>query len=214
MPYPGLLHPEPLPLWQATADLYLHRRYSNTVLSQSLWGLWVLVHTRFVWALWASLVGKGFDSKCDFTPPTIFLGLLLCPWMWGILECGGSNILQLMVVQQWVVVLEFSQEKLIARPSITTSYAKLRLNYSELSLQRDSAGPCGPLGPRRCRFLQKDVFPQDFLIEDGFGEKHCGSKWGSVDVNKGPGRLKFSSQTALSCDVVVFQSFLLEITRL
>ena len=35
MPYPGLLHPEPLQ--QATADLYLHRRHSNTVLAQSLW---------------------------------------------------------------------------------------------------------------------------------------------------------------------------------
>ena len=49
-----------------------------------MWSLWVLVHTRLVWALWVSLVGKGFDSKCDFTPPTVFLGLLLCPWMWGI----------------------------------------------------------------------------------------------------------------------------------
>ena len=29
MPQPGLLHPEPLPLLQATADLYLHRRHSN-----------------------------------------------------------------------------------------------------------------------------------------------------------------------------------------
>ena len=48
MPHPGLLHPEPLPLRQATADLYLHRRHPNTVRAQSLWGLWVLVHTRFV----------------------------------------------------------------------------------------------------------------------------------------------------------------------
>ena len=24
----------------------------------------------------------GFDSKHDFAPPTIFLGLLLCPWTW------------------------------------------------------------------------------------------------------------------------------------
>ena len=24
----------------------------------------------------------GFDSKCDFAPPTFLLGLLLCPWMW------------------------------------------------------------------------------------------------------------------------------------
>ena len=48
MLYPGLLHPEPLPLQQSTADLYLHKRHSNTVLSQSLWGLWVLVCTRYV----------------------------------------------------------------------------------------------------------------------------------------------------------------------
>ena len=59
------------------------RRSSNTALSQSLWSLWVLVCTRFVWALWASLVGMGFDSKCHFAPPTILLGPL-CPWMWVI----------------------------------------------------------------------------------------------------------------------------------
>ena len=45
MPYP---QPEPLSLWKTTADLYLHRRCSNTVLSQSLWGPWILVRTRFV----------------------------------------------------------------------------------------------------------------------------------------------------------------------
>ena len=48
VPYPSLLHPEPLSLWQSTADPYLHRRCSSTVLSQSLWGPWVLVQTRFV----------------------------------------------------------------------------------------------------------------------------------------------------------------------
>ena len=31
-----------------------------------------------------SLAGTGFDSKHEFTTPTIFLGLLLCPWTWGI----------------------------------------------------------------------------------------------------------------------------------
>ena len=72
--------PEPLSLWQSTTDLYLHRTGSNTVLSQSLWGPWVLVHTRFVWALWASLAGTGFDSKCEFASPTTLLVLLLCPW--------------------------------------------------------------------------------------------------------------------------------------
>ena len=38
----------------------------------------------FVWALWASLAGMGFHPKCNFTPPTILLGLFLCPWTWGI----------------------------------------------------------------------------------------------------------------------------------
>ena len=33
---------------QTTADLHLLRRYPNTVLAQSLLGLWVLVHTRCV----------------------------------------------------------------------------------------------------------------------------------------------------------------------
>ena len=47
-------------------------------------GLCVLVCTRFVWALWASLADMGFDSKHDFTPPTILLGLIFCSWMWGI----------------------------------------------------------------------------------------------------------------------------------
>ena len=35
MPYPGLLHPEPLR--QATADPHLHMRHSDPVLAQSVW---------------------------------------------------------------------------------------------------------------------------------------------------------------------------------
>ena len=73
MPYPGLLHPEPLPLRQATADLYFDRRHSNTVLS---WSLCPGVHKVCLGPL-MSLAGMGFDSKCDFAPPTILLGLLL-----------------------------------------------------------------------------------------------------------------------------------------
>ena len=48
MPYSSLLHTQPLPLKQSTADPDLFRRHPNTVLSQSLWGPWVLVHSRFV----------------------------------------------------------------------------------------------------------------------------------------------------------------------
>ena len=40
--------PEPLPLQQSTADPYLSRIYSDTILSQSLCVLWVLVCPRFV----------------------------------------------------------------------------------------------------------------------------------------------------------------------
>ena len=107
MPCQGLLHPEPL--WQATADPYLHRRHSDTVMATSLWGLWVLVCTRFIWTLWASLVGMGFDSKHDFAPPILFLGLSFA------LGCGvsflvGFNILLSMVIQLQIVILEFLQD--------------------------------------------------------------------------------------------------------
>ena len=65
-------------------------------------------------------MGIGFDSKCD-SAPTVLLGLLLCPWIWGIFFSVGSNILLSMVVQQLVAVLEFSQEKMSACPSIPPS---------------------------------------------------------------------------------------------
>ena len=35
-------------------------------------------------------MGMGFDSKHEFTPPTVLLGLLLCPWTWSI----SSQLLQ------------------------------------------------------------------------------------------------------------------------
>ena len=53
-------------------------------LSQSLWGPWVLVCTGFVWALSRSLAGLVFDSRRELAPPTVLLGLLLCPWTRGI----------------------------------------------------------------------------------------------------------------------------------
>ena len=86
MPHPGLLHPEPLPLWQATADPHLHRRHLNT--QKQVW-----LSLCLVWC------AKGFDSKCNFAPPTILLWLLLFPWMW-VMILVGSNILLLIVVQQ------------------------------------------------------------------------------------------------------------------
>ena len=38
----------------------------------------------FVGVCLGSLVGIWFDSKCDFAPPTVLLGLLLCLWTWSI----------------------------------------------------------------------------------------------------------------------------------
>ena len=60
-----------LSLWQSTDDPYLHRDAQTQFCLSLCGGLWVLVCTRFVWALLASLAGMGFDSKCKFAPPTI-----------------------------------------------------------------------------------------------------------------------------------------------
>ena len=64
-----------------------------------------------------SLAGRGFDSKCDFAPPTILLGVSPLPLDMGYLFLVASNILLSMVVQQCVVILEFLQEKMSAHPS-------------------------------------------------------------------------------------------------
>ena len=57
MPHPGLLHPEPLPLQQATAHPYLCRRHSKAGLAQSLQG--PLVRTRFCLSPWNISGGYG-----------------------------------------------------------------------------------------------------------------------------------------------------------
>ena len=81
MPHLDLSPSELLPLQQATDNLYLCRRHSNTQ-----WQVWLslcrvsMCAQGLVWALWSSLVGMWSDSKCDFTTPTILLRLLLCPW--------------------------------------------------------------------------------------------------------------------------------------
>ena len=68
--------PESLPLQQSTADPYRLGKNPSTALSQSLGSLGPVAHKVCL----NPLVGMGFDSKCDFAPPTILLGLLSC---WG-----------------------------------------------------------------------------------------------------------------------------------
>ena len=82
MPQPGLLHPEPLPLQQATADPYFHRRHSNTqrpvwfspcgvswyemVLfepSECLWWVWGLI-LNVILSLLPSCLGFSFAFGC------------------------------------------------------------------------------------------------------------------------------------------------------
>ena len=80
---PGLPQPEPLSPQRATAGLW-HSNTQRQILL-SLCGVSGCCWAQgLVGALWASLAVMGFDSKYDFAPPTILLGLLLCPWMWGI----------------------------------------------------------------------------------------------------------------------------------
>ena len=83
MPYPSLLYPEPVPLRQATADPYFHRRHSNTVLSQSLWvsGSW-------------STEGLFEPSECLWWEWGLILNanspLLPSCWGFSALGCGVS----------------------------------------------------------------------------------------------------------------------------
>ena len=64
MPYPCLLHPEPLSLWQSTGDQYFHRRCLNSSVSISVWSLGPGVHKVCFGPL--SLPGIGFVSKFLF----------------------------------------------------------------------------------------------------------------------------------------------------
>ena len=140
MPYVGLLHPESLSLWQATADLYLCRRHSNTVLAQSLWGLWV-------WCL----QGLFEPSECLWWVWCLILNAIfpLLPFCWGFsfaLWCGvsflvGSNILLLTVVQQWVIILKFSQDKISTCPSTPPSWISLPLPCKLLNFSCDQLEP-------------------------------------------------------------------------
>ena len=83
----------------------------------------------FVWALRASLAGMGFDSKCYLSPPTILLGLLLCPWTWCIFF-GGIQHFLVDGCSAAIVILEFSQEKMSTCPSTPPSCLCSRMGIS------------------------------------------------------------------------------------
>ena len=74
---------------QSTADTYLLRTHPNTILSVSVGSLGPGAHKVCLSPLSFS-GGIGFDSKHNFAPPTILLGLHFCPSMWDI----SSKLLQ------------------------------------------------------------------------------------------------------------------------
>ena len=107
----------------------------------------------FVWALWASLVGMGFDSKCNFTPPTILLGLLLCPWMWGIFFWWDYI--------QFSSVQSLSRVQLFATPWTAARQASLSITNSRSLLKLMSIGSVMSANHLiLCRaLLQPSIFP-------------------------------------------------------
>ena len=111
----------PCPLWQATAASYLHRRQTLKGRSDSVSMGSPGVHkvlfepSEHLWWVW------GLILNVIFAPPTILLGASPLPLDMGCLFLVGSNILLLMVVQQRVLILEFSQKKMSTRPSTPPS---------------------------------------------------------------------------------------------
>ena len=63
-------------------------KYSMADVAQSLVGSLGPGTHKVLFESFESLAGIGFDTKCDFALPTIFLGFLLCPCTWGIFFGG------------------------------------------------------------------------------------------------------------------------------
>ena len=72
-------------------------KYSMADVAQSLVGSLGPGTHKVLFESFESLAGIGFDTKCDFALPTIFLGFLLCPCTWGIFF-GGIQLSSLRVV--------------------------------------------------------------------------------------------------------------------
>ena len=120
---PALLLPVFLSLWEATADPCLCRRPSHTqrqVWLSLLWGSLLLsvgfgahkilfMPSKSLWQVW----GLILNVIAPLLPSCCFSFVLGC----GVAFLGGSNILFLMVIQQLVVILVFSQEKMGTHPS-------------------------------------------------------------------------------------------------
>ena len=120
MPYPGLLYSEPLPLQQATVDPDLHtqtlkgRSGSVSVGSPDV-PKDLLELSKHLWWVW------GLILNAISLPRHRLSGSFPFPLDVGYIFLVGPNILLLRIVQQRVVILEFSQGKMRARPSTPPS---------------------------------------------------------------------------------------------
>ena len=78
-----LLHPEPLPLWQATADQYLHRRLKQRSRSVSLGSLGLGVH---------KVLFEPFNQLWQIWGLILNMILPLLPSCWGFSFALGSGL--------------------------------------------------------------------------------------------------------------------------
>ena len=120
---------------QATTDTYLCRRHSN--IQRKVWlslcgvfRFWC--KQGFVWAPQASQAGVGFDSKCLSPLLSPFWGFSFA-LVSGVFFLVGPNILLWMVVQHWVVILEFLLEKMSSNPSTLPSCMPQQKKWSKHS---------------------------------------------------------------------------------
>ena len=108
MPHPSLLHSEPLPLQQFAADLYLHRRQTQSWPSPcGVSGSWctqaLFEPSKHLWRVWGLIQNVISPLLPSCWGSSFALGH-------GVSFLVGSNSLQSTLVQQCVVILAFSQE--------------------------------------------------------------------------------------------------------
>ena len=119
-------------------------------LAQSLWGLWVLLHTRFCLSPPSVSGGYGVCFQMQFCPPCHLTGTFPLPLDMGYLLVW-SNFLLLMVIQQQVVILEFSHKKMSTCPPTLPLNLKLQGEWAYQYLDFSSAKLIWTSEPRAVR---------------------------------------------------------------
>ena len=109
-------------------------------------GSWVLLLTRFCWALQTSLAGMGFDSNRDFAPPTFLLSFALGH---GISFFGGiqhSPVNGCSTVSCNFGVLVWEDERTSFYSAIWCVLRNMLLGFPHSSVSKESACNAGVPG--------------------------------------------------------------------